>query len=148
MEVSGQHHVPLALPPWNNHGIHWIGGWVGPTAGLGFGRRDDDDNNNNVIGICVYVLLLTISQPPPCSACSYYITLYIFGVTVLHSQNSVPPCCTVPFIAGYFSDIRCVGVWCIHVLIHSVYTTHRHVWFQNLLHTKTEIHNFGHNIKF
>jgi hypothetical protein len=30
MDVSGQLHVPAALPP----GTHWIGGWVGPTAGL------------------------------------------------------------------------------------------------------------------
>jgi hypothetical protein len=27
MEVSGQFHTPA-------HGTHWIGGWVGPTAGL------------------------------------------------------------------------------------------------------------------
>jgi hypothetical protein len=30
MEVSGQLHSPAALPTV----IHWIGGWVGPRAGL------------------------------------------------------------------------------------------------------------------
>jgi len=30
MEVSGQLHVPTALPP----GTHWNGGGVGTTAGL------------------------------------------------------------------------------------------------------------------
>jgi hypothetical protein len=30
MEVSGQLHVPAALPPVP----HWIGGWVGPRVGL------------------------------------------------------------------------------------------------------------------
>jgi hypothetical protein len=28
--MNGQHHAPAALPP----GTHWIGGWVGPRAGL------------------------------------------------------------------------------------------------------------------
>jgi hypothetical protein len=30
MDVSGQLHDLAALP----HGIHWIGGWVGPRPGL------------------------------------------------------------------------------------------------------------------
>jgi hypothetical protein len=35
MEVSGQLHAPAALPPGKESpGIHWIGGWVGPRAGL------------------------------------------------------------------------------------------------------------------
>jgi hypothetical protein len=38
MEVSGQLHAAAALPPVKNPGTHWIGGWVGPRAGLdGFG---------------------------------------------------------------------------------------------------------------
>jgi len=36
MEVSGQLHPPAALLPENQPpGSHWIGGWVGPRAGLG-----------------------------------------------------------------------------------------------------------------
>jgi hypothetical protein len=30
MEVTGQLHTTTALPP----GIHWIGDWVGPRAGM------------------------------------------------------------------------------------------------------------------
>jgi hypothetical protein len=33
--MSGQLHAPAALPPWERTpGIHSIGGWVGPRAGL------------------------------------------------------------------------------------------------------------------
>jgi hypothetical protein len=35
MGVSGQRHAPAALYPWGKgSGTHWIGGWVGPRAGL------------------------------------------------------------------------------------------------------------------
>jgi hypothetical protein len=35
MEVSGQLHAPASLPTGKEHpGILWIGGWVGPRAGL------------------------------------------------------------------------------------------------------------------
>jgi hypothetical protein len=35
LEVSGHLHVPAALPPEvRATGTHWIGGWVGPRAGL------------------------------------------------------------------------------------------------------------------
>jgi hypothetical protein len=35
MEVSGQLHPPLALPPEKHSpGTHWIRGWVGPKADL------------------------------------------------------------------------------------------------------------------
>jgi hypothetical protein len=35
MEVSGQLHVPAALPPRERaRGTHWIGSWVGPRAVL------------------------------------------------------------------------------------------------------------------
>jgi hypothetical protein len=35
MEVSGQLHAPVALPPRERApGTHWIGGWVGPRAVL------------------------------------------------------------------------------------------------------------------
>jgi hypothetical protein len=34
MEVSGELHVPAALPKGKSPGAHWIGGWVGPRAGL------------------------------------------------------------------------------------------------------------------
>jgi hypothetical protein len=35
MEVSGQLHAPAALPPGETApGTQWIGGWVGPRAGL------------------------------------------------------------------------------------------------------------------
>jgi hypothetical protein len=35
MKVSGQLHAPAALRPEEIVlGTHWIGGWVGPTAGL------------------------------------------------------------------------------------------------------------------
>jgi hypothetical protein len=32
--VSGQLHAPAALLPGKTPGTHWIGGWVGPRAGL------------------------------------------------------------------------------------------------------------------
>jgi hypothetical protein len=33
--MSGQRHAPVAFyPPGKNPGIHWIGGSVGPRAGL------------------------------------------------------------------------------------------------------------------
>jgi hypothetical protein len=35
MEMSGQIHAPAAIPPGKRApGTHWIGGWVGPGAGL------------------------------------------------------------------------------------------------------------------
>jgi hypothetical protein len=35
MEVSGQLHAPVTLPPRERApGTHWIGGWVGPRADL------------------------------------------------------------------------------------------------------------------
>jgi hypothetical protein len=34
MQVSGQLHTPAALPSGRSPGTHWIGGWVGPRAGL------------------------------------------------------------------------------------------------------------------
>jgi len=35
MEVSGQLHAPAALlPRKESPGTHWIGGWVGPRAGI------------------------------------------------------------------------------------------------------------------
>jgi hypothetical protein len=35
MEVSSQLHAQAALPPRKRApGTHWIGGWVGPRAGL------------------------------------------------------------------------------------------------------------------
>jgi hypothetical protein len=35
MEASGQLHAPAALPPWEKApGAHWIGGWMGPRAGV------------------------------------------------------------------------------------------------------------------
>jgi hypothetical protein len=34
MELSGQLHVPAALPPVRAPGSHWIGGCVGPRAVL------------------------------------------------------------------------------------------------------------------
>jgi hypothetical protein len=40
MGVSGQRHAPAALyPRGKNPGTHWIGGWVGPRAGLDAGDR-------------------------------------------------------------------------------------------------------------
>jgi hypothetical protein len=32
--VSGRRHTPAALSSGNNPGTHWLGGWVGPRAGL------------------------------------------------------------------------------------------------------------------
>jgi hypothetical protein len=34
MGAGGQLHAPAALPPGKIPGIHCIGGWVGPRAGL------------------------------------------------------------------------------------------------------------------
>jgi hypothetical protein len=34
MEVSGQYQAPAALPQGKNHGLHWLGGCVGPRDGL------------------------------------------------------------------------------------------------------------------
>jgi hypothetical protein len=39
MWVGGICHTPAALPPGKRPGTHFIGGWVGPRAGLdGFGK--------------------------------------------------------------------------------------------------------------
>jgi hypothetical protein len=32
MEMSGQLHPPVALPPGKEPLVHWIGGWMGPRA--------------------------------------------------------------------------------------------------------------------
>ena len=32
--MRGQHHVPAALPSGKRYGTNFIGGWVGPRAGL------------------------------------------------------------------------------------------------------------------
>ena len=32
--MSGQHHVTTVLPARKSHGTHWVGGSMGPTAGL------------------------------------------------------------------------------------------------------------------
>jgi hypothetical protein len=34
MEVSGQHHAPVAVATGNDSGTRWIGGRVGPRGGL------------------------------------------------------------------------------------------------------------------
>ena len=34
MAYDGQRHAPTALPSGKRPGIHFIGGWVGPTTGL------------------------------------------------------------------------------------------------------------------
>jgi hypothetical protein len=34
MRVGGQFHAPAALPPGKRPSTHFIGGWVGPGAGL------------------------------------------------------------------------------------------------------------------
>jgi hypothetical protein len=40
MGVSGQRHAPAAhIPGERTPGTHWIGGWVGPRAGLDAGAR-------------------------------------------------------------------------------------------------------------
>jgi hypothetical protein len=40
MGVSGQRHAPAVLyPRGRTPGTHWIGGWVGPRAGLDAGAR-------------------------------------------------------------------------------------------------------------
>jgi hypothetical protein len=125
-------------------------GWVQSRSG--FLRKDDDDvndddnnnnnnnNNNNVIVIGVYVLLPIVSYPPLCSACSYHLTLYIFGATTLHSLNSVPPYYPIPFIVGYFSDIRC-SVCSVHTYSHqSLHTTHQTSDFKTCyIRMKTDI---------
>ena len=37
--VDGQRHAPVALLPRERSGAHFVGGWVGPRAGLnGFGK--------------------------------------------------------------------------------------------------------------
>jgi hypothetical protein len=38
MEVSGQLHAQAALPPGKDPGTHWIGGGVGPRAGVDAGE--------------------------------------------------------------------------------------------------------------
>jgi hypothetical protein len=38
--VSCPHHAPAALPSGKNDDTHWIGGWVGPGAGLDIWRRE------------------------------------------------------------------------------------------------------------
>jgi hypothetical protein len=45
--VSGQHHAPATLyPRERTAGTHWIGSWVGPTAGL------DSDARGSILCFC------------------------------------------------------------------------------------------------
>jgi hypothetical protein len=47
MGVSGQHHALAALyPREKTPGTHWIGGWVGPRAGL------DADAREKILCLC------------------------------------------------------------------------------------------------
>ena len=41
MEVSGQLHAPAALPPGKNLITHWIGSWVGPSAGMDVKEKEE-----------------------------------------------------------------------------------------------------------
>jgi hypothetical protein len=42
MEVSGQRHAPATLyPRERTPGTHWIGGWVGPRAGIDTEAREE-----------------------------------------------------------------------------------------------------------
>jgi hypothetical protein len=44
MEVSDQFHTPAVLTPEKLHpGAHWIGGWVGPRAGLDVTEMENKD---------------------------------------------------------------------------------------------------------
>jgi hypothetical protein len=40
MRLSGQRHLPVALPPRNSPGFHCIGNWVGPRTGMDWGGKD------------------------------------------------------------------------------------------------------------
>jgi hypothetical protein len=47
MGVSGQRHAPAALyPRGKNPGTLWIGGWVGPRAGL------DAETTGKILCLC------------------------------------------------------------------------------------------------
>jgi hypothetical protein len=55
MGVSGQHHVPAALyPEERTPGTHWIGGWVGPRAGLDIGARKESKPGRPVRSLTIY----------------------------------------------------------------------------------------------
>jgi hypothetical protein len=66
--VSGQLHAQAALPPRDKApGTHWIGGWVGPRAGLdtvvkrkilSLRRESDPDHPPEVSGIFVIILVI------------------------------------------------------------------------------------------
>lgn len=47
MKVSGQLHVPAALSPRKEPGVHWIGGLVGPGGGLDVAAGEE---TNTVVG--------------------------------------------------------------------------------------------------
>jgi hypothetical protein len=49
MEVSGQFHVPVALPAKKVPGTHCVEGWIGPKAGLdAVARRDICSAENRI----------------------------------------------------------------------------------------------------
>jgi len=48
MEVSGELHAPVALPPGMNFGAHLIGGWVAPKDCLGGFRKEKLSYHNRV----------------------------------------------------------------------------------------------------
>jgi hypothetical protein len=73
MGVSGQHHAPAALYPWErNPRIHCTGGWVGPRAGLDTEARGKilcpcrgSNPDRPVIQVQVQVQVLLNNTPKP-----------------------------------------------------------------------------------
>jgi hypothetical protein len=54
LEVSGQLHAPVSLPWGKSPGTSWIGGWVGPTAGL----AEVDTIKEQIVGTLMIKLVL------------------------------------------------------------------------------------------
>jgi hypothetical protein len=64
LEVSGQLRAPAALPAGKVPSTHWIGGWVGPRAGLDYMEK------------WKFLILLGLGTPTCHLACSQSLTIY------------------------------------------------------------------------
>lgn len=53
--VSGQNHVPTALPPWKNTDIDWIGFWFGPVVSLDV-LEEETLMSLSEFGGCCYII--------------------------------------------------------------------------------------------
>jgi hypothetical protein len=122
--VSGQLHTPAALPPGETaHGTHWIGGWVGPRAGLDdvekkkfltlprlkFQPLGRPAHSHSLYRLRCPGSFLLSSQPPPNLICrTIPCRLFTIDYSIYLRLSFVPPTSMVKIEieAPTFSDIQ------------------------------------------